>query len=109
MDTGHSMKLSSTCRLDKAAGYEGCMAKEAIQMWLHPKMSNREVGMGVHMPSQTWQPVLKQKWDSSYKNQGQAHPSSGCSLTHLACDSLRDQPHGCINAGQTGWWVVWRT
>jgi hypothetical protein len=29
MDTGHSMKLNSTCRLDRAAGYEDCMAKEA--------------------------------------------------------------------------------
>jgi hypothetical protein len=32
MDTGHSVKLNGTCRLDKAAGYEDCMAKEAVQM-----------------------------------------------------------------------------
>lgn len=65
-------------------------------------MSDRESGVGVHMPSQTQQPVLKQMWDSSYKNQGQTHPSSGCSPTHVACDPLRDQPYGCIYSGQTG-------
>jgi hypothetical protein len=57
------------------------------------KVQQRRWGGGAHAKPNT-AACAQNKWDSSYKNQAQAHPSSDCSLTHSAC--------GGIYKGQTG-------
>jgi hypothetical protein len=52
--------------------------KEVTEIQLHPKIFNRN---GSFMLTQTWQPVLKEFWDSSTEN-------PGCPLNPLACDLL---------------------
>jgi hypothetical protein len=43
-ETGHNIKFASTTMLDKALGNMDSLRKEAIEIRLHPRNINRDVG-----------------------------------------------------------------
>jgi hypothetical protein len=65
LETGHNTDFSSTSKLTKALGYIDCLMKETMEIRLHHRNLNRDLGFNLSRP---WYPLADMM--KQYQNSG---------------------------------------